>query len=161
MSFKSYLVVTVAVALLGLSLRFQTAMGQTRNPSTWPVNCARQPNGQYSRGAILLVGGLRYACANVRNPEWQSAGVTWVRVDPTPNVTDFVLLNPPNSGRCEIRNLVNVPNSNGEYSRGAALNLLGEVARCATVFDDNLNPAGVAWIDVRLLQGDDFLIRIH
>ena len=77
------------------------------------------------------------------------------------NGNDFVLLNPPNSGLCEIRNLVNVPNPNGQYSRGSALNLSGEVAHCATVFDDNLNPAGVAWIDVRLLQGDDFVIRIH
>jgi hypothetical protein len=150
---RGALAVTVCAYVLSLSFPSPAVTAQTRNRPTWPVFCSREPRGEYSRGAVLLVAGSRYACAKVRNSDWQPGGVTWVRVELVGN--DFVLSSPSARGLCERSN------PKGEYSPGAVLNESGEVARCATVFDGSFNPAGVSWIDVTLLQGDDFVIRIH
>src|SRR5438105_2978945 len=65
---------------------------------TRPINCAG-PNGEYSRGAVLLNEGSRYVCANVRSRDWQPVGVTWVRVEVLGN--ELVLSPPLAPGLCE------------------------------------------------------------
>jgi hypothetical protein len=50
---------------------------------------------------------------------------------------------------------------NRRYSQGAVLNLSGEVARCATVFDGGFKPSGAAWIDATSLYDDFFVARIN
>ena len=101
---------------------------------------------------MVLDRGARYVCANVRSKEWEPAGVAWVHVDARGN--DFILSGPSIRGECERT-------ENRRYSQGAVLNVAGEVARCATVFDAGFRPIGAAWIDVTLLSEDAFVARIH
>jgi len=148
------LLVAVQLAAMTLLIPDSPAIAQTSPSSSvsWLTSCVWESKGDYSRGAALLVNGTRYVCANLRNPDWQPAGVTWVRVDLVG--TDLVLARPSSPGFCARTN-------NGQYSPGATLNVSGETARCATTFDSRFSAAGVGWVDVRPLRGDDFVPRIH
>lgn len=146
------LIVALSVIALAVAFLSTTMTAQTTRVIPTPLNCSIKGQGEYSRGAVVLDRGARYVCANVRSKEWEPAGVAWGHVDARGN--DFILSGPSIRGECERT-------ENRRYSQGAVLNVAGEVARCATVFDAGLRPIGAAWIDVTLFSDDAFVVRVR
>src|SRR5262245_8587870 len=141
---RSFSVLLLLTLLFPLVVAPTTALPQTVTPGAVVV----QDN------VCVLAGGTRvfpggvfrhrdesqhYGCWYVLGRDAQPAGVAWIPVD---KINDTFFLSEPSAGGTCTRP------GNLRYSVGAAVVFGGSTHKCSNIFGQDLQPAGVAWVEV-------------
>jgi hypothetical protein len=150
-SSSALLLLTLLVSLVAAPT---TALPQVSTPGTVAI----QENLCTLEGAKVYPGGVfryrdqsqHYGCWYVLGRDAQPAGVAWIPVDKRNDT--FFLSNPTAGGTCTRP-------ENLRYSVGAAVIFGGSTYRCSNIFGHDLQPAGVAWVEVEGRDDGSFLIK--